>query len=175
MHDAGPDSFADPSYVSYPVDPSGSAFHEQTAYPNMGGYNNEYPPQPYGQYPPQPYAGDMAGAAGMGAGATAGVAGAAAAAGVAAGAVNLQDGSMVRVKVGFVRSLEDELGKFALVQSTRMLTIFPAVTVGQQLFLHTAYDDGWSLCEDQAQNRGVVPVSCLEPWDDNANNNLVPR
>ena len=41
-----------------------------------------------------------------------------------------------------------------------------AITPGQQLYLHTAYDDGWSLCEDQAQNKGVVPLSCLEPWTD---------
>lgn len=39
-----------------------------------------------------------------------------------------------------------------------------AITPGQQLYLHTMYDDGWSLCEDQNGNRGVVPVSCLEPW-----------
>ncbi|WVF70392.1 hypothetical protein IAT40_005182 [Kwoniella sp. CBS 6097] len=72
---------------------------------------------------------------------------AAAGAGAAAG---LRDASWVRVKVGFVRSLEDEL----------------AISPGQQLYLHTAYDDGWSLCEDAKQNRGVVPISCLEPWSD---------
>jgi hypothetical protein len=41
-----------------------------------------------------------------------------------------------------------------------------AVAPGQQLYLHTAYDDGWSMCEDQNQNRGVVPLSCLEPWQE---------
>lgn len=66
----------------------------------------------------------------------------------AAAAAGLHDGMMVRVKVGFVRSLEDEL----------------AINQGQQLYLHTSYDDGWSLCEDDAHNRGVVPLSCLEPW-----------
>jgi len=69
----------------------------------------------------------------------------------------LRDGTMVRVKVSFVRSLEDEL----------------AIVPGQQLYLVTAYDDGWSLCEDQNQNRGVVPLSCLEPWDEPSAN--LPR
>jgi len=88
----------------------------------------------------------------------AGFAAAAAAGGLAAGAVGaaaapevpggLHDGMMVRVKVGFVSSLEDEL----------------AITQGQQLYLHNTYDDGWCLCEDDAHNRGVVPLSCLEPW-----------
>ena len=41
-----------------------------------------------------------------------------------------------------------------------------AVSAGQQLYLHQAYDDGWSLCEDQAQNKGVVPLSCLEAWQE---------
>lgn len=78
----------------------------------------------------------------------AGVAGAAAAGAGSNVPEGLHDGMMVRVKVGFVRSLEDEL----------------AITQGQQLYLHTTYDDGWCLCEDDAHNRGVVPVSCLEPW-----------
>lgn len=90
-------------------------------------------------------AGAAAGAAVAG-GAAAAAASGGAAAGGAPGA--LHDGMMVRVKVGFVRSLEDEL----------------AITQGQQLYLHTSYDDGWCLCEDDANNRGVVPVSCLEPW-----------
>jgi hypothetical protein len=30
------------------------------------------------------------------------------------------------------------------------------------------YDDGWPMCEDQNQNRGVVPVSCLEPWTEDS-------
>lgn len=68
----------------------------------------------------------------------------------------IHDGMMVRVKIGFVRSLEDEL----------------AVIPGQQLYLHTAYDDGWSLCEDQNLARGVVPLSCLEPWQESS---LMPR
>lgn len=38
-----------------------------------------------------------------------------------------------------------------------------AITQGQNLFLHQTYDDGWCLCEDEAGNRGVVPLSCLEP------------
>ncbi|WWD00082.1 hypothetical protein V866_006990 [Kwoniella sp. B9012] len=59
----------------------------------------------------------------------------------------LRDGSMVRVNVGFVRSLEDEL----------------AITPGQQLYLHQMYDDGWCLCEDSNQFKGVVPISCLQP------------
>ncbi|WVO15711.1 hypothetical protein L204_103372 [Cryptococcus depauperatus] len=56
-------------------------------------------------------------------------------------------GSWVRVKVGFVRSMEDEL----------------AIAPGQKLYLHEVYDDDWTLCEDERRNRGVVPVSCLEP------------
>ncbi|WVR04251.1 hypothetical protein IAU60_001251 [Kwoniella sp. DSM 27419] len=67
---------------------------------------------------------------------------------VPAGA-GLHDGMWVRVKVGFVRSLEDEL----------------AIAPDQQLYLHSAYDDGWCLCEDANQIRGVVPLSCLEPWE----------
>ncbi|WWC87373.1 uncharacterized protein L201_002262 [Kwoniella dendrophila CBS 6074] len=70
----------------------------------------------------------------------------------------LRDGSMVRVNVGFVRSLEDEL----------------AISPGQQLYLHQMYDDGWCLCEDSNQNRGVVPISCLQPTS-NGDNNLAPN
>lgn len=127
------------------------------AYGTQGGYQqyNDYPAQPYGAYPPQPYADlDAHNAAGLGAAAMTG------AAGEGVEAVNgIHDGMMVRVKVAFVRSLEDEL----------------AITPGQQLYLHTAYDDGWTLCEDQAQNRGVVPVSCLEPWEENAAENFMPE
>lgn len=108
-----------------------------------------------------------AGAAAAGFAGAAGVAGAAAA-GAASGGVaeGLQDGMMVRVKVGFVRSLEDELGEFDAKQqcSRGYKTDNTAITQGQQLYLHTTYDDGWCLCEDDAHNRGVVPVSCLEPW-----------
>lgn len=153
MHDNVAETYTDHNYANnYP---------EQGAYPGAMGYN-DYPPQQYAAataplhpYPGQtgysaegtPYGGDI-GAMGV-----AGVAGTGvAAAGSAAAAHGLQDGSMVRVKVGFVRSLEDEL----------------AITPGQQLYLHQAYDDGWSLCEDQAQNRGVVPISCLEPWDESS-------
>jgi hypothetical protein len=49
-------------------------------------------------------------------------------------------------------------------RSTESPLTHPAITPGQQLYLHNVYDDGWSMCEDQNQNRGVVPVSCLEPW-----------
>ncbi|ORX36945.1 hypothetical protein BD324DRAFT_651418 [Kockovaella imperatae] len=141
MQDTNTDGYHDGSYPAYGA---------SQAYPAYDQYGQAT--QPYGQ---QPYMdAGIAGAAGMGAGAAA-VAGVATGPGAEAG---LQDNMMVRVKVGFVRSLEDEL----------------AITPGQQLYLHTSYDDGWCLCEDQAQNRGVVPVSCLEPWDDNANNGIVP-
>lgn len=90
------------------------------------GVGGEYPPQGQG-YPPAS-SGEYGGAAYGGAGVGAGMA---AAAGVGAGALavgamsgggshdghanpvtGLVDGSMVRVQVGFVRTLEDELGKF---------------------------------------------------------------
>ena len=155
-------------------DTSNEGYHD-AAYPNYG-ENGSYPPMNYDQYGQQAYGQQYAagypdgaaGTAGVGAGeaaaggAIAGVAGGAAAAGTASGPAaeaGLQDNIMVRVKVGFVRSLEDEL----------------AVTMGQQLYLHTSYDDGWCLCEDQAQNRGVVPISCLEPWDENADHGLDSR
>ncbi|WWD21886.1 hypothetical protein CI109_106374 [Kwoniella shandongensis] len=148
----------DPVYADVPASHVPQSYmarnNPQTSY-SSGGYQNlppseynsyppaQYPPQqPQGQYPqyqanivPPPEEAPM-----MGAGA-----------GGPVGPSGLRDGSMVRVKVGFVRSLEDEL----------------AIIPGQQLYLHTAYDDGWSLCEDQSHNRGVVPVSCLEPWQDN--------
>ncbi|WVQ97516.1 hypothetical protein IAU59_004630 [Kwoniella sp. CBS 9459] len=133
-----------PAAVPVPGPASSQSYMErnnpQHAYPS-------YPPQQqqqqYGQqqYPvyqenvvPPSNAGPAAGPVGAGA------------------AAGLRDASWVRVKVGFVRSLEDEL----------------AISPGQQLYLHTAYDDGWSLCEDAKQNRGVVPISCLEPWSDSA-------
>jgi hypothetical protein len=52
--------------------------------------------------------------------------------------------------------------------STESPLTHPAITPGQQLYLHNVYDDGWSMCEDQNQNRGVVPVSCLEPWTEDS-------
>lgn len=152
MHNASSDVYPD---AAYPVSYDG-------AYPSY----NEYPPQqPYGQqaYNAQPYS-DIGGPgmAGAGAGAIAGAAGVGAVGATvgesAVAASGIHDGMMVRVKVAFVRSLEDEL----------------AITPGQQLYLHTAYDDGWTLCEDQAQNRGVVPYSCLEPWDETAEHGHAP-
>lgn len=90
------------------------AYNYQPEYNGAGG---EYPPQGYEGYPPA--AG--AGYAGAGAGLAAGAVGAAALSGGGShdghGAVNpvtgLADGMMVRVKVGFVRTLEDELGEFS--------------------------------------------------------------
>lgn len=170
MHDNVAETYTDHNYANnYP---------EQGAYPGAMGYN-DYPPQQYAAataplhpYPGQtgysaegtPYGGDI------GAMGAAGVAGTGvAAAGSAAAAHGLQDGSMVRVKVGFVRSLEDELGEQRCRAGMQCVAnIVLAITPGQQLYLHQAYDDGWSLCEDQAQNRGVVPISCLEPWDESS-------
>ncbi|WVQ83855.1 hypothetical protein IAT38_005999 [Cryptococcus sp. DSM 104549] len=114
-----------------------------------------YPPQ--AQYPApgqghyaQNFAGAGAGAA-VGAGAVgAGVASAAMAPAGASAHGALAGGMWASVKVGFVRSLEDEL----------------AVTPGQKLYLHAVYDDDWCLCEDDSQRKGVVPVSCLEPFKD---------
>lgn len=86
-------------------------------YPSQG-YNgyNEYPPQQFAQgvYPgqQQPYSDMAAGAAVAGA---AGVGAAGAAGGSsAAAAMGIHDQMMVRVKVAFVRSLEDELGQLKL-------------------------------------------------------------
>lgn len=107
MHNASSDVYAD---SAYPATYDG-------AYPSY----NEYPPQ--GQYGQQQYPGqagapysDMDMGAGM-AGAGAGAAGAAGLGAVgatvgesAAAASGIHDGMMVRVKVAFVRSLEDELG-----------------------------------------------------------------
>lgn len=47
-----------------------------------------------------------------------------------------------------------------------------AIAPGQQLWLHTVYDDGWAMCEDQNQHRGVVPVTSLVPWVDDDPNHL---
>lgn len=88
--------------------------------------------------------GGASGAAGVGA-ATGAVAGSGAAA-AAAGPRGVTAGTWVSVKVGFVRSLEDEL----------------PVTPEQKLYLHEVYDDGWSLCEDEEHKKGVVPVNCLQ-------------
>lgn len=127
-------------------------YSDQPGYQYGGGYDQgyQYPPHQGGQfggaYPAEAMGAGMAGA---GAGAMAAAA-AMPANSAAAAAAGLQDGSMVRVKVAFVRSLEDEL----------------AISPGQQLYLHNAYDDGWGMCEDQNQNRGVVPLSCLEPWQE---------
>lgn len=103
---------------------------DQAAYGNQGypayaGYEQgyQYPPHQGGQfgggaYPAQGYDAAGAGMAGAGAGAMA-VAGTAAVAANSAAAANagLTDGSMVRVKVGFVRSLEDELGKSSAMET----------------------------------------------------------
>jgi hypothetical protein len=130
------------SYAAYPAE--GQPYGAPAAYGYDQGYGHgAYPPQQgYGQYPPQTYADqgydqgydqhqhqhhDQAAMAGVGAGAAmAAGAGAVAAAGESEhGAVNpeaaaagLHDGMMVRVKVGFVRSLEDELGEWAIRQHT---------------------------------------------------------
>lgn len=95
MQSASNEHYTDDGYASYPAQ----------AY---NGYN-EYPPQQYdqGAYPQQPYsdlAPEIAGAAGVGAAG-------AAAGNSAAAALGIHDGMMVRVKVAFVRSLEDELGE----------------------------------------------------------------
>jgi len=110
MHNASSDVYPD---SAYPATYDG-------AYPSY----NEYPPQqPYGQgaYPGQPGAPYSDMGAGM-AGAGAGVAGAAGVGAVGAtvgesavAASGIHDGMMVRVKVAFVRSLEDELGEFEMV------------------------------------------------------------
>lgn len=101
-------------------------YSDHGAYPYAGyeqGYG--YPPHQtggqFGAYPAQGYDANGAGMAGAGAG-TMAVAGTAAAGAAPAGnstaAANagLTDGSMVRVKVGFVRSLEDELGESVYVR-----------------------------------------------------------
>jgi hypothetical protein len=56
-----------------------------------------------------------------------------------------------------------------LLNDSGMVPDETAVNPGQQLWLHTAYDDGWTLCEDQNQNRGVVPLTCIEPWTEDSN------
>lgn len=58
-------------------------------------------------------------------------------------------------------------------RTARTDTTPTAIAAGQQLYLHTVYDDGWSMCEDQNQARGVVPISCLEPWQENLE--AIPR
>lgn len=127
QYDAGPAQ-------SYPMQNS-TDMYADPAYPAYGGQvpyqtYDEYPSQAYdhGAYPPQPYPDMEQNTAGIGAGVAAGAAGAAgigavgaAAGGAAAAANGIHDGMMVRVKVAFVRSLEDELGKSAttLLQNTR--------------------------------------------------------
>ena len=101
-------------------DTSTEAYQDAAAYPQYGTDTNQtYPPMGYSDYAQQPYAGDQYAtypggemAAGAAAGAAGVGAGAVAAAGGAGGDVDgLHDNMMVRVKVGFVRSLEDELGE----------------------------------------------------------------
>lgn len=96
-------------------------------------------------------------------------------AGAVVAPMGLRDGMMARVQVGFNRTLEDELGTpssptdlFFLATLTNPVAIAP----GQQLWLHTVYDDGWAMCEDQNQHRGVVPVTSLVPWTDDDPNHL---
>lgn len=116
--------------------------------------------------------GGASGAAGVGA-ATGAVAGSGAAA-AAAGPRGVTAGTWVSVKVGFVRSLEDELRKSLsddlltpvhtrgdLAQWLMIYVLVLAVTPEQKLYLHEVYDDGWSLCEDEEHKKGVVPVNCL--------------
>ena len=79
---------------------------------------------------------------------------------------------MAKVQVGFNRTLEDELGESTVFAPASSRLIHPAITPGQQLWLHTVYDDGWALCEDQNQNRGVVPTTSLVPWSDDDPNHL---
>lgn len=96
-------------------------------------------------------------------------------AGAAASSMGLRDGMMARVQVGFNRTLEDELGKHTIQVSAHvpaLLLILLAIAPGQQLWLHTVYDDGWAMCEDQNQHRGVVPVTSLVPWTDDDPNHL---
>lgn len=117
--------------------------------------------------------GGASGAAGVGA-ATGAVAGSGAAA-AAAGPRGVTAGTWVSVKVGFVRSLEDELRKSLsddlltpvhtrgdLAQWLMIYVLVLAVTPEQKLYLHEVYDDGWSLCEDEEHKKGVVPVNCLQ-------------
>lgn len=79
--------------------------------PEYAGAPGEYPPQGQGQYGGYPPEAGYA-AAGMGMGA-AGVGAGAAGMGAMNPGTGLTDGMMVRVKVGFVRTLEDELGESA--------------------------------------------------------------
>jgi hypothetical protein len=86
------------------------------------------------------------------------------------------DGSKVVVKQGFVRSLDDELGKSGSItlgtnQITSRLTLprtRSVIAPGDNLTLVQAYDDGWCLCERVVPNgpseSGVVPLTCLEPF-----------
>lgn len=107
MQHASSDDYAEGNYPAYDN-------------PNYPAYNDYLPQQHYGQYAAQPYS-DM-GAEHMGAGAVgAGMAGAgvAAAVGGVAAASGIHDNMMVRVKVAFVRSLEDELGE--------LVTLCPSV------------------------------------------------
>lgn len=76
----------------------------------------------------------------------------------------LQDGMTVIVRQGFVRTLEDELGK-PVPSFTRPLRTkaFPSVIApGDNLTVVQAYDDGWCLCQSSLNEQGVVPQSCLE-------------
>jgi hypothetical protein len=95
---------------------------EYAAYPaqSYNGYN-EYPPQQYGVGHQAPYPGHQEPYSDLAPGAIAGGMVGAGAAGVgaaglpagnpAAAALGIHDNMMVRVKVAFVRSLEDELGE----------------------------------------------------------------
>ncbi|WVQ89852.1 hypothetical protein IAS59_003616 [Cryptococcus gattii] len=106
--------------------------------------------QAQGSFAAQPQQQNMVGAGGApgtaGVGAAAGAVPGSGAAAAAAGPRGVTAGTWVSVKVGFVRSLEDEL----------------PINPGQKLYLHEVYDDGWSLCEDEEHKKGVVPVNCLQ-------------
>lgn len=117
---------------------------------NTHGSDYQYPQQDYGYQGSQGHEYPAAGAASIG----------------------LRDGMMAKVQVGFNRTLEDELGESTVFATASSRLIHPAITPGQQLWLHTVYDDGWAMCEDQNQNRGVVPTTSLVPWSDDDPNHL---
>lgn len=135
--------------------------------------------QAQGSFAAQPQQQNMVGAGGApgtaGVGAAAGAVPGSGAAAAAAGPRGVTAGTWVSVKVGFVRSLEDELRKSLFddpssptAQRWRFNAVADhlwaclAINPGQKLYLHEVYDDGWSLCEDEEHKKGVVPVNCLQ-------------
>jgi hypothetical protein len=130
MHEQQYDPYGNASHSQMGMDMNGGAAGGYDAYGNpVGGYDPNqqayYQQQGYAQYPNNGYGydaagGDAAGAAALAAGAGAGAAAAGSqeqhqAQGNGTGSaiaaqMGLRDGMMVNVKVGFVRTLEDELG-----------------------------------------------------------------